>query len=87
MPDLKPLRFTIHAQDAIEERALDIGWVERTVYEPEWSQPDPRRPEVERRFRAIPGFGGRILRVACIETAEEILILTAFFDRDARKAS
>jgi len=42
---------------------------------------------VERRFRVIPEFGGRILRIACIETADEIRILTVFFDRDARKPS
>jgi hypothetical protein len=87
MPDRKPLRFTRHAQDAVEERTLDIDWIERTVREPEWSRPDPRRAGVERRFRVIPEHGSRILRVACIETADEIRILTVFFDRDARKPS
>jgi hypothetical protein len=87
MPDPKPLRFTRHAQDAIVERELDQRWIESTAREPEWTHPDPRRPGVERRFRAIPEFGGRILRVACVETADEIRILTVFFDRDARKPS
>ncbi len=87
MPDRKPLRFTRHAEDAIAERELDDDWIEKTVREPEWSRPDPRRAGVERRFRAIPEFGDRILRVACIETADEIRILTVFFDRDARKPS
>jgi hypothetical protein len=81
------LRFTRHAEDVIVERELDHNWIERAVREPEWWYPDPQRPSVERRFRAIPEFGGRILRVACIETAEEIRILTVFFDRDARKRS
>lgn len=87
MPDRKPLFFTRHAQDAVAERVLEYDWIERTVRDPEWSHPDPRRPDVMRRFRAIPEFGGRILRVACIETADEIRILTAFFDRNARKPS
>ena len=87
MPEPKPLRFTRHAQDVIVERELDHTWIERTVREPEWSRPDPRRAGVERRFRAIPEFGGRVLRVACFETADEIRILTIFFDRDARKPS
>jgi uncharacterized protein YuzE len=26
---------------------------------------------MDRRFRAIPEFGGRVLRVACLETADE----------------
>lgn len=87
MPSHKLLRLTRHAQDAIEERGLDHSWIERTVREPEWSHPDPRQPGAERRFRAIPEFGGRILRVACIETVDEIRILTVFFDRDARRPS
>ena len=87
MPDHKPLRFTKHAQDAILERELDRTWIERTVREPEWSRQDPRRPGVQRRFRAIPEYGDRVLRVACAETADEIRILTVFFDRDARRPS
>jgi hypothetical protein len=83
----KPLSLTAHAEDAILERNLDRNWVERTVWEPEWYHPDPHRPGVERRFLAIPEFGGRVLRVACLETADEIRILTVFFDRDAREPS
>jgi Domain of unknown function (DUF4258) len=85
MAERKPLRFTRHAQDAIVERDLDQSWIVRTIREPEWSRADPRRPGVERRFRAIPEFGGRVLRVACFETADEIRVLTVFFDRDARR--
>jgi hypothetical protein len=87
MPDRKPLRFARHAQDAIVERQLDQSWIERTVREPEWSRADPRRPHVERRFRVVPEFDGGVLRVACIETADEIRVLTVFFDRDARQPS
>jgi hypothetical protein len=85
MPNNKPLRFTRHAEDAIMERDLDRTWIERTVRQPEWFRPDPRRAGVERRFRTIPEFDGRVLRVACFETEDEIRILTVFFDRDARK--
>jgi hypothetical protein len=81
----KPLRYTVHAEDAIAERELDRMWVEAAVRQPEWSHPDPRRPGVERRFRSIPEYGGRVLRVACLETADEIRIITLFFDRDARR--
>jgi hypothetical protein len=87
MPDHKPLRVTRHARDAIAEREIDFNWIEKTVREPEWSRPDPRQSGVERRFRAIPEYGGRTLRVVCIESADEIRILTAYFDRDARNPS
>ena len=81
----KRLLLTKHAQDAITERKLDLEWIERTVNSPSWRHPDPHRLGVERRFRAIPEFGGRILRVACLETADEVRIITIFFDRDARE--
>jgi uncharacterized DUF497 family protein len=82
---MKKLVLTEHAEDALIERELDLNWIERAVRDPSWTVPDPRRPGVERRFRAIPEFGGRILRVACYETASEIRIVTVFFDRNARR--
>ncbi|WP_409726469.1 DUF2283 domain-containing protein [Pseudorhodoplanes sp.] len=81
MADPKSLRFTRHAEDVILERRLDRSWIERTVRQPDWSRPDPFRPGVERRFRRIPEFGDRVLRVACAEAEHEIRILTIFFER------
>ena len=83
----KPLVLTQHARDAVEEREIDHGWIERAVRAPDWTRPDPRRPGVERRFRAIPEFGNRVPRAACFETPLEIRILTVFFDRRARPPS
>jgi hypothetical protein len=83
----KPLVLTQHARDAVEERKIELGWIERAVRAPEWAQPDPYRAGVERRFRAIPEYGGRVLRVACFEIPLEIRILTVFFDRRARPPS
>ena len=42
-------------------------------------------PTVERRFRAIPESGGRILRVACVETNSSIRVISVMFDRNARR--
>ena len=47
--------------------------------------PDPQGNGIEQRFRAIPEYENRVLRVACLETAAEIRILTAFFDRKAKR--
>lgn len=80
----KPLRFTAHARTAMAERELAEAWVTATALAPEWEAPDPR-PGTVRRYRAIPERGGRILRVACVETANEIRILSAFLDRRARR--
>jgi len=85
MTDLKPIRYPAHALTAMRERELEAIWIERTVYDPDWVQLDPARPEVERRFRTIPERNGRVLHVAVVETPEEIRIVTAFLDRRARK--
>lgn len=80
----KPLFLTAHARRSVLEREIDLSWIELTIADPDRSEPDPLRPGVERRFRRIPEFGDRILRVALVESPAEIRILTAFFDRKAR---
>jgi len=79
-----PLHFTQHAIDAMAERDLPPALVERTVFEPEWEEPDPHDPVVLRRFRHIPERGNRVLRVALVATPDEIRIISAFLDRRAR---
>ena len=80
----KPLVFTAHARQVMAERELDMEWVERTARYPEWTERDPD-PAVERRFRLVPERGGRILRVACVESAHDIRIVSTFLDRRARR--
>ncbi|MEC5325169.1 DUF4258 domain-containing protein [Aurantimonas sp. A3-2-R12] len=82
---MKRLEFSWHALEALRERELNVMWIERAIREPEWTIPDPRRKGVERRFLRIPEHGKRILRVVVVESLHEIRILTAFFDRRARR--
>ena len=79
------LAYSAHVRDAIRERELESTWIVRTIRRPEWIMPYPRRPGVERRYRAIPEHGDRVLRVAAMEKPDEIRIITAFFDRRARR--
>jgi hypothetical protein len=81
----KPIMLTDHARCALEERALEFAWVESAVRKPEWTEPDPTDPALERRFRALPESGGRILRVVCEESDAMIVVVTAFLDRRARR--
>lgn len=81
----KAIRFTRHAQDAMAERELAHTWVEATVRMPDWREPDPVDPDVVRHFRRIPERGGRVLRVALVETNTEIRVISTFLDRRARK--
>ena len=81
----KPLLLTVHARDSVDERLLEIEWIEQAARQPEWTQPGPRGGGIERRYRTIPEFGNRVLRAACLETESEIRILTVFFDRRAKR--
>jgi hypothetical protein len=55
--------------------------MERTLSAPELVLPDPDDATVERRFRRIPEFGGRVLRVSVNTTVEPNRIVSVFFDR------
>jgi uncharacterized DUF497 family protein len=79
--------MTAHARLRTHGRQVRMEWVKLTARAPDWTEPDPRDPTVERRFRAIGDFGGRILRVACVETAATIRVITVMFDRNARRKS
>jgi uncharacterized DUF497 family protein len=80
----KKIVLTRHAEQKLEERNLKPEWVERTVREPLWVEPEPHDKSAERRFATIEEFGGRTLRVVCVETEDAIRVITALFDRDAR---
>ena len=73
--------LTKHAQKVLEEREIPMEWMERTLSAPELVMPDPDDATVERRFRRIPEFGGRVLRVAVNTTVEPLRVVSVFFDR------
>lgn len=81
----KHLVLTAHAQTRLQERRLDPTWVEDTARTPDWTEPEPGDATLQRRFRAIPQAEGRILRVVCSETETTIRVISAMFDRDARR--
>ncbi len=62
----KPIVLTNHAARAVRERELHLEWIEATARACEWSRPDPQGEGIEQRFRAIPEFENRVLRVACL---------------------
>lgn len=80
----KKIVLTRHAEQKLEERGLKREWVERTIRKPLWVEPEPHDKPAERRFASIDEFGGRTLRVVCVETGTEVRVITAMFDRNAR---
>jgi len=73
--------LTKHAQKALDERGIPVEWMQRTLSAPELVMPDPDDAAVERRFRQIPEFGGRVLRVAVNTAVEPNRVVSVFFDR------
>jgi hypothetical protein len=73
--------LTKHARKVMEERGIQVEWVERTLADPECVLPDPGDPMVERLFRRIPEQGGRVLRVAVNTTVAPNRVVSVFFDR------
>lgn len=80
----KTLVLSDHAISSMSERNLPLEWIEQTVSHPDWTESDPR-PDRQRRYRTILEHGNRIMRIVCFETENEIRIITAFFDRKAKR--
>jgi hypothetical protein len=74
-------QLTNHARRAVAEREIAVEWIERTLGAPELIVPDRNDPAIERCFRRIPEFGGRVLRVAVNRTVEPQRVVSVFFDR------
>jgi hypothetical protein len=73
--------FSNHALRTLTEREILVEWVERTQEAPDLILADPNDATVERCFRRIPEFGGRVLRVAVNRTVEPNRVVSVFFDR------
>jgi len=70
-----------HARRAVAERQIPIEWIERTLQAPELIVPDTNDATIERCFRRIPEFDGRVLRVAVNRDLEPQRVVSVFFDR------
>ncbi|BFL65235.1 hypothetical protein HVIM_03232 [Roseomonas mucosa] len=77
------IRFTRHALDAMERRAIPAEWVEKTISAPDAIEPDPAGGGLLRAWRALPEAGGRSLRVVHRHEDPDIVVVvvTVFLDR------
>jgi hypothetical protein len=73
-----------HAKKMLAEREIPLEWLERTLNEPALRQPDPDDAALERRYRPIPEFDGRVLRVVVNPGVEPLRVVSVFFDRNMR---
>ena len=75
------IRFTKHAQEAIDKRGIAVEWIEQAVQAPDWVRPDPRHPERTRSYKVVAQRAGRILRVVHRPEGADIVVITVHFDR------
>jgi hypothetical protein len=73
-----------HAKKVLAEREIPLEWLERTLNEPALRQPDRHDPSLERRYRPIPEFEGRVLRVVVNPSVDPVRVVSVFFDRSMR---
>ena len=66
-------------------RAIVESWVEATIEQPECKEPDPHDSALTRAWRRIPEHGGRVLRVVFRHGGSDIVVVSAVFDRGARR--
>jgi hypothetical protein len=78
------LILSTHAREAVEKRELATSWIERTIASPDFRRVDPRHPSLTRSYKAIDEARGKILRVVHRPIGNDIIVVTAHFDRDAR---
>jgi hypothetical protein len=79
------VRLTRHARERVDAGEVWLSWIEAAILHPDRVAPDPRRPSVILSFKRIDEFGGRILRVARRPDDGHMLVITAFFDRGAKR--
>jgi hypothetical protein len=75
------LLLSAHAARVLDERNVQLCWVEETISEPQFSEPDPDDAGVMRLFRQIDAAEGKWLRVVIRPGPSCALLITAFFDR------
>ena len=69
----------------IAERGLALAWIEAAITDPDTVGQDPGSSDLTRVWKRIPEAGGRVVRVVYRPLGNDILVITAFFDRKARR--
>jgi hypothetical protein len=58
----KPLVFTKHAQDMIDERKIPLAWIKHVLQNLVFEEPDWLHRGATRAYAPIVAFGSRMLR-------------------------
>jgi uncharacterized DUF497 family protein len=76
--------LTEHAKEALTKRRVASEWLERTLANPQFVQPDPTDSSLEHRLAVIPEHGDRVLRVIVNTSVTPLRVVTLYFDRNMK---
>jgi uncharacterized DUF497 family protein len=79
------LVVTAHASQVMEERHIELAWVERVLFNPDQIEPHVTDADLEHRYGAIAERDNRVLHIVVSKSQPQRLI-TVYFDR-ARKGT
>jgi len=65
------LVYTRHALEKFGEGRIALDWIERTLSDPDLTEPDPTQPGAVRAFKAIEERDSCVLRVVYIDESED----------------
>lgn len=83
--DSKDFVLTRHAKHMLRERRIAREWVERALNRPAWTEPDKGSRTLRHALCGIEERGDLILRVVYDPSVNPRRVITAFFDRGARR--
>lgn len=76
--------LSAHAQTVINERSIDLAWLERVLTSPERVESGKGHPELRHALGRIPEHGNRVLRVIYNDAVDPVRIVIVYFDRKLR---
>ncbi len=68
----------------MQQRGILAAWIEATIEAPDWTEPS-LDPALTRSYKIIPDYGWRVLRVVHRADGSDIVVVTVFFDRSAKR--
>lgn len=75
--------LTEHARKRCIRRKIRLEWVSAAVAHPARTENDEDDPTLVHALLAVPERGFRVLRVIYNETADPVVVVTAYFDDGA----
>lgn len=73
-----------HTAREMGDRRILLSYIEAAIASPDRTMPDQSDPALTRSLKAIPEFGGRVLRVVHRPDGHGIFVVTAHWDRGAK---